>query len=264
VNALARGGVSSGLDLLERLRVPDAISAVFQPILWVSGGELRVHSVEGLTRGPRGTELESAGRLFEHVREWGIEASVDRLCTAAVLAAAARLPQWLPLSLNVHASTLSRDTDFGEILVERAAAAGIAPTRVTLEVVESTAPQDGERFARALAALRGRGFQFAVDDVGLGHSNLKMFVDVRPEYFKLDRYFVDGIETDPYRQAVLKCMGELARTVGASVVAEGVESDASLRAVIGAQISLVQGNLFAQPLPIEKLLDHPFLLRAPS
>jgi EAL domain-containing protein (putative c-di-GMP-specific phosphodiesterase class I) len=81
----------------------------------------------------------------------------------------------------------------------------------------------------------------------------------RPNGNKIDRYFVDGVENDPYHLAVLKCVSDLARNVGARVVAEGVESDASLRAVIESQICLVQGNLFAQPLPLEKLRVHPLV-----
>lgn len=249
--------------MIERLAAPGALSVVFQPILHVCDGALRVHAVECLTRGPRGTDLEPAAVLFERVRTGGLEVEVDRLCTAIVLETASGLPAWLPIGLNVHASTLSRDGEFAETLVTYAMAAGIVPSRVTVEVVESAPPEDAGRFSHALAALRKHGFRLAVDDIGLGHSNLKMFVDVRPDYFKIDRYFVDGVERDPYRRAVLKCVAELARSVGARVVAEGVESDASLRAVIESQISLVQGNLFAQPLPLEKLCAHP-LVRLPS
>jgi len=262
MNAFA--GQRERLGLLEQLSAPGAISVVFQPILQVVNAGLAVHGVECLTRGPRGTKLEAASTLFDSVRQAGLEAEVDRLCTRAVLSEARGLPVWLPLALNVHASTLGRDAGFAEALLESAHASGIAPTRVTVEVVESSAPGDGERFAAALAELRRHGFAFAVDDVGLGHSNLKMFVDVRPDYFKIDRYFVDGVENDPYRRAVLTCVRELAHAVGARVVAEGVESDTALRVVLESRIDLVQGNLFAQPLPLEALREHPLVRRVPG
>jgi EAL domain-containing protein (putative c-di-GMP-specific phosphodiesterase class I) len=256
--------MSHGLDLLKRLHVPGTLSIAFQPIVEVcGGGRRRLHGVECLTRGPRGTELEQAGDLFDRVRQCGIEVEMDRLCTAVALHAATDLPAWLALAVNVHASTLSRDRGFPQALALNSRAAGVDATRVTVEIVESSAPDDAQRFARALIELREMGFKLALDDIGLGHSNLKMFVDVEPHYFKIDRYFVHQVERNPYRLAVLACMAELGRRVGARVVAEGVESDASLTATLRSGIRFVQGVLLARPLSEPELREHPlFLARA--
>jgi EAL domain-containing protein (putative c-di-GMP-specific phosphodiesterase class I) len=256
---------SQGLTLLKELYAPGALSIAFQPIVEVCGGQRRLHGVECLTRGPRGTELEQAGTLFERVRQAGIEVEVDRLCTAAALHEAAALPAFLTVSVNVHASTLSRDRGFAHALALNAQNAGIEPKRVIVEIVESSAPDDAARFAHALVELRTLGFKLALDDIGLGHSNLKMFVDVEPHYFKIDRFFVHHVERDPYRLAVLACVAELGRRVGARVVAEGVESDASLTATLRSGICLVQGMLLARPLTPNELRAHPlFLARMPS
>jgi EAL domain-containing protein (putative c-di-GMP-specific phosphodiesterase class I) len=246
----------------ERLWAPNGLTVVFQPIVHVCAGIHQLHAVECLTRGPRGTELEQATHLFDSVRHHRREVEVDRLCTGAALATAAVLPSWLSLSLNVHASTLSRDTDFPRALALHAAAAGIVPSRVTVELVESSAPDDDAAFARALRDLRAMGFRLAIDDVGLGHSNLKLFVDVRPDYVKIDRFFVAGVEDDAYRHAILRSIADLGRNVGALVVAEGVESKRTLDAVIDARICLIQGHLLARPLPLGELLEHP-LVRNP-
>jgi EAL domain-containing protein (putative c-di-GMP-specific phosphodiesterase class I) len=260
----ATGGTPRDLSLVEELWAPDGLSVVFQPIVYVCGGKLHLHAVECLTRGPRGTAFEQATPLFERVRRSGVEVEVDRLCTGAALTAAQGLPKWLFISVNVHASTLSRDGGFARSLALNAAAAGIAPSRITVEIVETSAPEDEKRFMRALADLRGIGFRLAVDDIGLGHSNLKMFVDVRPDYFKIDRYFVAGVERDAYRHAILTSVGDLGRRVGALVVAEGVEQDSTLNAVIDARICLVQGHLLAKPLTRDDLLKHPLLTHPPA
>jgi EAL domain-containing protein (putative c-di-GMP-specific phosphodiesterase class I) len=252
--------MTHGLSLLKQLYAPGALTIAFQPIVEVCGGRRRLHGVECLTRGPRGTELEQAGALFDRVRQHGIEVEVDRLCSAAALHAAAELPAWLTLNVNVHASTLSRDSGFAQALSLNAQGAGIEPSRVTVEIVESSAPDDSERFARALVELRGLGFKLALDDIGLGHSNLKMFVDVEPHYFKIDRYFVHHVERDPYRLAVLACVSDLGRRVGARVVAEGVETDATLTATLRSGICLVQGVLLARPLSLRELNEHPLFL----
>jgi EAL domain-containing protein (putative c-di-GMP-specific phosphodiesterase class I) len=246
-----------------RLWAPNGLAVVFQPIVHVCGGRHQLHAVECLTRGPRGTELEHATRLFDRVRHHRLEVAVDRLCTGAVLFASRALPSWIPLSLNVHAATLSRDADFPRALALHAAAAGIVPSRVTVELVETSAPDDDASFARALRDLRAMGFRLALDDVGLGHSNLKLFVDVRPDYVKIDRFFVAGVEDDPYRHAILASVADLGRNVGALVVAEGVESTATLESVVDARICLIQGHLIARPMPMSELLDHP-LVRSPG
>jgi EAL domain-containing protein (putative c-di-GMP-specific phosphodiesterase class I) len=247
----------------ERLWARNGLAVVFQPIVHVCGTIHHLHAVECLTRGPRGTEFEQATELFDRVRQHGREVEVDRLCTGAALAAAAGLPSWLSLSLNVHAATLSRDPAFPRALVLHAAAAGIVPSRVTVELVESSAPDDAAAFARALRDLRAMGFRLAIDDVGLGYSNLKLFVDVRPDYVKIDRFFVAGVEDDAYRHAILRSIADLGRNVGALVVAEGVESKRTLDAVIDSRICLIQGHLIARPLPLGELLEHP-LVRNPQ
>jgi EAL domain-containing protein (putative c-di-GMP-specific phosphodiesterase class I) len=160
------------------------------------------------------------------------------------------------LSLNVHASTLSRDDDFPRFLVAAADSVGIAPTRITVEIVENAPPHDGPAFLRALRALRSSGTRIALDDVGLGHSNYKMIVDVRPDYFKIDRYFVHAVHTDSYRMAVLESVARLAERVGARVVAEGVETRKELASVVGLGIDLVQGFLFSPPLSRDGAARH--------
>jgi EAL domain-containing protein (putative c-di-GMP-specific phosphodiesterase class I) len=89
----------------------------------------------------------------------------------------------------------------------------------------------------------------ALDDIGLGHSNYKMILDCRPDYFKIDRYFVQGAGSDFYRQAVLKSVSELARPFGARVVVEGVENEEDLVAARAAGATLFQGFAFSRALP---------------
>lgn len=195
--------------------------------------------------------------LTEVVRESDLFLQVDVLGLQPVLQARERTLGFAALG------DVLRDRGFPQALALNARAAGIDATRVTVEIVESSAPDDASRFAHALVELREMGFKLALDDIGLGHSNLKMFVDLEPHYFKIDRYFVHQVERNPYRLAVLACLAELGRRVGARVVAEGVESDASLTATLRSGIRLVQGILLARPLSAKGLREHPlFLSRA--
>jgi EAL domain-containing protein (putative c-di-GMP-specific phosphodiesterase class I) len=251
--------VPTETTLLDTVLLPGQLSVVFQPIFEVDSGAPRLHALECLIRGPRGTNAERPNVMFEYVRRKRAEAAVDRACVATALAEAATLPGEPRLSVNVHASTLGRDTGFHAYLLERAVAVGIAPARLVVEIVEHSPPLDVPSFRRTLAELRSAGVAIALDDVGLGQSNYKMILDVRPDIYKIDRYLVSGAGGDPYRQIVLDSLARMVRRLEARAVAEGVEDRGELVAVEAAGIDLVQGFLFSPPLPRAELVAAGFL-----
>ena len=236
---------------LNRILQPGAITPVYQPIFRVNGGAPRIEGVECLSRGPRGTNFEAADVLFEYVRLKREESLVDRACIAAAFRGASSLPSSLLLGVNVHASTLGRDHGFIGFLEGTAAATGIALERVVIEVIEHAPPWDGISFQSTLEQLRQLGMAIALDDVGLGQSNFKMLLDVRPNYLKLDRYFVDGCTGDTHRRAVINALRTLARDFDAEIVAEGVENADDAATLQGLGITLMQGFHFAEPMSAE-------------
>jgi EAL domain-containing protein (putative c-di-GMP-specific phosphodiesterase class I) len=240
--------------LLDLILQPGSLSVVFQPIFEVGAARPQLFGLECLIRGPRGTNAERPSVLFEYVRRKRAEAAADRACVATALGEARRLPPVPRLSLNVHASTLGRDLGFPAFLLDRAAAAGIEPSRLVVEIVEHAPPLDVPSFRRALEMLRSATVLIALDDVGLGQSNYKMMLDVRPDVYKLDRYLVSGAWSDPYRQVILDSLARMVHRLEARAVAEGVEDAQELIAVQAAGIDLVQGFLLARPLPAAELV----------
>jgi EAL domain-containing protein (putative c-di-GMP-specific phosphodiesterase class I) len=240
--------------LLDRILEPGGLSVRFEPILDVVTGEPRLHYLEGLIRGPRGTTVEAPDILFEYARKKGSAAVVDRACIAAILSAARALPHHAAIGFNVHASTLALDPEFLVFLGDEAATAGIEPSRIIVEIVEHAPPWDVAGFRNVLDGLRAIGARIALDDVGLGHSNFLMILECRPNYFKIDRYFVDGCRSDFHRQAVLRSVANLAQPFGAKVVAEGVERAADLDTLHGLGIDLVQGRLYGPSLGVDEAL----------
>jgi len=225
------------------------LSVAFQPIYELRGERRRLHSLEALVRGPRGTAFESAPLLFEYVRRTGQEGPMDRACLAAIFAALEAV-SWRPdLAVNVHASTLGGDEGLVPFLAELAARHRLAPSRLTVEIVEHAATCDARLVVRNLDRLRALGVRIALDDVGVGQSNYRMMLDCRPDFLKVDRYLVVGCHDDPRRQAVLESVARLGPRMGARVVAEGVESQAELWTVAALGIDLVQGFFLSRPLP---------------
>jgi EAL domain-containing protein (putative c-di-GMP-specific phosphodiesterase class I) len=239
---------------LTRILQPGAITPVYQPIFRVRD-DVVVEGVECLSRGPRGTNFEAADVLFEYVRLKREESLVDRACIAAAFRGASAIPTSLRLGINVHASTLGRDHGFIAFLESTAAATGIDLKRVIIEVVEHAPPWDGISFQSTLAQLRELGTSIALDDVGLGQSNFKMILDVRPDFLKLDRYFVEGCTGDRHRRAVISALRSLAIDFDAEIVAEGVDNPHDLATLQGLGITLMQGFHFAHPLSSEGIRE---------
>jgi EAL domain-containing protein (putative c-di-GMP-specific phosphodiesterase class I) len=235
-------------SLLDAILKPGALSVAFQPILGLDEHGLQLHALECLVRGPKGTNLERADVLFEYVRRKREESLVDRACIKSILKEARGLPGPPHLCINVHASTLGRDHDFLQYVSDIAERCGLPLCRLTVEIVEHSPYWDGPSFLRAVEALRELGVRIALDDVGLGHCNYGMILNCKPDYFKIDRYFVKDTHSDIHRRYVLESVSQLAHKFGAWVVAEGVENASDLNVLISLGISLFQGFLFSRPL----------------
>ncbi len=234
-------------SLLDRILEPNGLTTMFQPLYQLNAEGWRLHAVEALTRGPTGTNFESAPVLFEYVRRKREESLVDRACVTSALRAARELRGEPRITMNVHASTLGRDQGFVVYVHDALTDAAIAPERIVVEIVEHSPFWDGKSFTMALADLREMGIAIALDDVGLGNSNYRMVLECRPDYFKVDKYLVDGSAEDAYRRALLRSITDLAASFGAYAVAEGVERHEDLDAVISEGYRLVQGYLLSEP-----------------
>lgn len=233
--------------LLDQVLAPGGLAVVFQPVLEYNASGWKLLALEGLVRGPLGTNLHSADVLFAYARRRRAEAELDRTCASTILREAARFGPGLRLNVNVHGLTLERDRGFVGFLADRLAETSFDARRLTLEIVEHSASAGGPGFAAALGSLRELGVKIALDDIGLGQSNYRMLLDVRPDFLKIDRYLVAGCSTDSCRRAIVNSIGHLASSLGARAVAEGVETVADLRTVLDDGIGSFQGFLLACP-----------------
>lgn len=238
--------ITIDVNLRPLSRLPRPLATLVQPIVDTSAGTAALFAVECLTRGPRGSRLEAAPPLFEYIRRRGLEQEMDRACIALALREAAPLD--CRVTLNVHPGTLT--DGFVPFLLEQTRRASMNPQRLIVEVGEQTPCSDATAFRRALAALRQYGVGIAVDDVGYGYSNLRAILECRPDYLKIDRYFIESIDTDPARVAIVKSILELARFFGAHVIAEGVERQEEHEALRTLGIRLFQGFLFSRPAAV--------------
>ena len=239
--------------LIDRILAPGGLRALLQPVYRISGGNRSVHAVECLARGPAGSNAETASVLFDYVRRKREEPRVDRACIAAALSAAREASEDVRVCVNVHASTLAQDETFPAFFAALLKAYRVEAGRIVLELVEHAPALDVAGFNRSLHDLRDLGMRLAIDDLGIGSSNLRLIVECRPDYVKVDRYFVSGANHCARKRAVLAAVVRLGAELGAEIIAEGVETDAELNLVRSLGVDLVQGWLFCKALPTAEL-----------
>ncbi|MFA9200615.1 MAG: EAL domain-containing protein, partial [Cypionkella sp.] len=174
---------------------------------------------------------------------------------ARALAAARDWPADIRLSLNVTPNDLAASGLAGEFaaLIE---ASGFDPRRLTLEITEQALIGNLEAAGAALGQLKAAGVRVALDDFGGGFCNFRYLKLLPLDALKLDRSMIDGIDSDPRDREVLRAIVALARALGLSVVAEGVETTAQ-RAIVAAEgCAFYQGFLGAPPLSPRDFLDR--------
>jgi diguanylate cyclase len=129
----------------------------------------------------------------------------------------------------------------------------VPPTRLTLEVTESTVIADSRAVAEVLDQLNGLGIRLAIDDFGTGYSSVSYLRNLPVSEVKIDKSFVGSLGHDDRDQVIVGSVIELAHRLGLRAVAEGVESAGALVALEELGCDLVQGYELAAPMPGEKL-----------
>src|SRR6185312_15022669 len=129
----------------------------------------------------------------------------------------------------------------------------LPPESLILEITESTLTTDSQRARNTVAALRRLGTRLSLDDYGTGWSSLARLQDLSVDEMKLDQVFVARLALDPRSFAIVRSTVALAHSLGADLVAEGVEDDATLRALRKYGCNITQGNVHSPPLPAAEI-----------
>ncbi len=229
---------------LGRLIAGDGLRMVVQPIVDLRSG--RVHAYEALARFSRRRTDRSPLHWLAIAEELGEREDLERACLAAALAIFKERPAGSRLSVNLSIPALLDPPTFA-MLDEFAAGNREGLEGLILEITEETLVDNTTEVLRIGDELRERGARIAVDDVGAGYSGLRQIIEVLPDYLKLDRSLVAGIDTDPDRAALVSAIAGYSRHVRSLLVAEGIERPAELRTLESLDVPLVQGFHLAMP-----------------
>ncbi|MFC7632132.1 EAL domain-containing protein [Paraburkholderia humisilvae] len=238
---LARSSTSRVADLIAKR----SLSAVFQPIVDFDGGA--IIGYEGLIRGPAGSDLEAPFALFAQALAEDAVIPLEHAAAHACIEAFARLDYDGKLFLNFSAGAIRQLADARDETFALLRRSGVDASRIVIELTEQSAIPDVNHVLPAIATLRTVGAQFALDDYGTANASMNLWVRLRPDVVKIDRFFIHDIASDPLKFEAVKAMQSFANASGATLVAEGIENEADLIVVRDMGIGCGQGYFFGKP-----------------
>ncbi len=238
-----RGALGRGEFILE-----------YQPQIELPGG--RIIGVEALVRWHHPEHGVLAPPRFIPLIEQ--TALIGPLTLALIDQALGQLVTWRKLGIDVQMSVnLSArnliDAELPQQVAEILERHRVAPDRLVVEVTESAAMDDPHRAVAVLAALRDSGIGVSVDDFGTGNASIEYLAKLPASEIKIDRSFITDILDDPRSEAIVRSTIDLARNLGLTVVAEGIETAAVLRHLTALGCDIAQGYYISRPQPPERL-----------
>ncbi|GHC93647.1 putative signaling protein [Pseudorhodoferax aquiterrae] len=248
-------GVREQIALQRELRLAlerGELALHYQPK--VSAGRQRMTGVEALVRWQHPTRGLLGPAVFIPVAErFGLISAVGHW---VIEQACRQIASWqrqdlhLRVAVNLSVHQL-RQEDFVRRVAATIAREGIDAAQLTFEITESVAMEDAEGTLKAFEALSDIGVQLSIDDFGTGYSSLSYLRQLQVGELKIDRSFVQDLESSADARAIVEAVIRLAHALGLQVVAEGVETAAQQDVLTRLQCDDLQGYLFAKPMPAE-------------
>lgn len=240
---------AGGPDEAQRLLagVEQSCRYAFQPIVGIHSG--LPAGFEALLRGQEALGIGSIGDLLDRLFDVGILHQADLILREKAVSAFQRFAagSGARLFFNLDPRVLDSPDYRPERTRDLLDRYGMETASVCFELSEThdlrpdTAPQ------KMLAAYRRQGYRLALDDFGTGYSGLKLLYDQQPDIVKIDRHFIAGIDGDSKKRMMVSSVVQMAKVLGITVVAEGVETEREYRVCREIGCDLVQGYVVARP-----------------
>jgi EAL domain-containing protein (putative c-di-GMP-specific phosphodiesterase class I)/AmiR/NasT family two-component response regulator len=223
-----------------------AIKTVFQPIVDLCSGD--VVGVEALSQFG-GDPARPPNLWFAEAHRIGLGGRLELLAIQTALDQFDDVPDDVFVSVN-----LSAQAAIDPHVLRYLASTNLA--RLVIEITEHERADCYSKLCISLDDLRHAGARVAVDDAGAGFAGLQQILELAPDIIKLDLALTRGIDNDPVRRSLTRCLLAFAAEIGASIVAEGIETLAELETLRGLGVALGQGYLLARPMNAKAIESH--------
>ncbi|RCV90879.1 EAL domain-containing protein [Billgrantia montanilacus] len=221
--------------------LPFAFTMAFQPIVDLETSRVTTH--EALVRGPGG---ESAYSILSQVTP-DLLYRFDQACRVRAIELASQLGMTEDLSINFLPNAVYEPSACIQATLVIAAQVGWPTNRLVFEITETEKVHSQAHLHGIIEAYRSMGFTTALDDFGNGFANLDLLTDLRPDRLKIDRVLIDGCDSDPRRQAILRAIVGLGKALDIALIAEGVETREEALWLGRNGLTHQQGFFYARP-----------------
>ena len=224
----------------------DQFEAWFQPIENIENGEIVGYEALARWRHPvRG--LIQPDRFVPFAEQSGAIVAIGERILEKACVAAAGWPAHLTVAVNLSPGQFRQPKRLVEAIKNSLLRSGLAPSRLYIEITESLMLDDTAQTRDAINELAGYGVRFSLDDFGVGYSSLSYIQCYPFSRIKIDKKFIDNIETERTSAAIIAAVFELAARIDVDIVAEGVETRAQQAALRDLGVTLAQGYLYGRP-----------------
>jgi EAL domain-containing protein (putative c-di-GMP-specific phosphodiesterase class I) len=223
------------------------VSLAYQPVVDLQQGAVVGYEALARFAGPPSAPPD---RWFAAAAAEGLAARLEATVLEQALPTRLLLPPDCFLSVNISPN-LVLDRLVQGVLAD----AGDLPG-VVLELTEHDRIDDYGRLRRALSRFRASGVDVAMDDAGAGYAGLASLLALRPDLVKIDRALIAGIDLDPVKRELVELLGSMAGRMDAWVLAEGIEREEELDALVRLGVPLGQGFLLGRPAPERRDIEE--------
>lgn len=230
---------------LEAILEHGLLTPLFQPI--ISLQHQQIFAYEALIRGPSASPLHSPINLFNTASRHGRLAELDLLCRETAIRRYGEMGMRHKLFINTSpAALLQNDYPHG-LTLQFLEEAGLSAQQVVIELTEQYPIDDYDLMRAATHHYREMGFSIAIDDLGAGYSGLRTWSELKPDFVKLDRHFMQNIHEDRQKRQFVQSMIDIAQSIGCQVIGEGIEVRQEYLAAQGLDMQFAQGYYFGRP-----------------
>ena len=250
-------GATSQQQHMISQQIKEALNAghtklLYQPIL--DPHENRIVGVEGLARWVRGkNDIVLPSEFISVVEKTGLIQRFSQWVLNTALRECADFSD-LFISVNISATNLE-DMEFPGLVKRALSTWGVTPSRLILEVTETTLMRNLESTRFVLDRLSASGIMLAIDDFGSGYSSLTYLRELPVSYLKIDGSFLESLRDDSEDKMIVDAICKLGHSFGLKVIGEGVSTRESRRIAVELGCDLLQGHYLAQPLDPIQLQD---------
>ncbi|MDE3085366.1 MAG: EAL domain-containing protein [Acidobacteriota bacterium] len=231
----------------------DELVVHYQPVVSVADG--LVVGAEALVRWAHPTRgLLAPGHFIGLAEDTGLILPLGRLVLEKACVQAREWRERFGVALSVAVNLSARQFQQNGLVEEVEdilTRSGVEPNQISLEITEGLAMEDAERTSQVLARLKALGVRVSIDDFGTGYSALGYLASFPVDVVKIDRSFVERVEVDPVKSAIVSAVVTLSQAIGSTAVVEGVETKEQLDHLKSIGCTMVQGYYFAKPMAPE-------------